>query len=172
MTQSQGGSILREDRIISVLIGLVGACNNNPKTENTDGLMIKSLAFPLIYPDFGDDEISELINEIRSEKNAIAPGCAVCTSPCGNTSDYDMNRIYNADDGIGGIKLQILSKIQKLAAHEYLCRKNGEKSETKIRFFYKALSLISYDLEKDTLLGLLEETENIESSIVKKRKES
>lgn len=26
----------------------------------------------------------------------IAPDCAVCAMPCGNTSDYDMSRIYQA----------------------------------------------------------------------------
>lgn len=162
---------MKEEKIISVLIGLIGACNNNPKTGVTDELIIKSLAFPLTYPDLNDDKILELINEIRSEKYTIAPGCAVCTSPCGNTSDYDMSRIYNAKDGICEIKLQILSKLQKLAAHEYLCQKSGEKSEIDIQFFYRALSLISYDIEKETLLALLEETENIEISIGKNRKD-
>ena len=38
---------MEENRIISALIGLVGACNNNPKTENTDHVIIKALAFAL-----------------------------------------------------------------------------------------------------------------------------
>ena len=38
---------MKEDKTISALIGLVGACNNNPKTENTDRVIIKALAFPL-----------------------------------------------------------------------------------------------------------------------------
>lgn len=161
---------MKEDKIISVLIGLVGACNNNPKTENTDGLIIKSLAFPLIYPNFGDDELSELLSEIRSEKNAVAPGCAMCASPCGNTSDYDMDRIYHAEGDICKIKLQILSKLRKLAMHEYLRRLSSEKSETDIQIFYKAISLVSYDLKKDTLLELLEELESIERNIDKNGK--
>ncbi|MDE7229147.1 MAG: hydroxylamine reductase, partial [Oscillospiraceae bacterium] len=110
---------MKEDKLISVLIGLVGACNNNPKTDNTDRVVIKSLAFPLLFPNFGDDELSELLDEIRAEKYAIAPGCAECITPCGNTSDYDMNRIYQAEDDIREIKLQILSKLRKMAAREY-----------------------------------------------------
>ena len=43
-----------EDRIISVLIGLVRACNNNPKTAATDSLVVKALAFPLLCPNCGD----------------------------------------------------------------------------------------------------------------------
>lgn len=154
---------MKEDKIISVLIGLVGACSNNPKTEKTDGVVIKSLAFPLLFPNFGDDELLEMINEIRSEKNAIAPGCAACTSSCGNTSDYDMNRIYHAEDDIRETKLQILSMLQKLATREYLRRRSQEKSEMDIEIFYKAISFVGYDLDKDTLLELLEELESIEN---------
>ena len=87
-----------EDRIISVLIGLVRACNNNPKTAATDSLVVKALAFPLLCPNCGDKAVNEIIDEIRTEKNSVAPGCAVCTAPCGNTSDYDMRRIYEADE--------------------------------------------------------------------------
>ena len=87
-----------EDRIISVLIGLVRACNNNPKTAATDSLVVKALAFPLLCPNCGDKAVNEIIDEIRTEKNSVAPGCAVCTAPCGNTSDYDMRRIYEVDE--------------------------------------------------------------------------
>ena len=110
---------MREDRIISALIGLVGACNNNPKTDDTDSLVIKALAFPLICPEYDDKALQGIVNDIYSEKNSIAPGCAACTAPCGNTSDYDMRRIYEADDVIRNVKLQILEKLQKLAA--YVC---------------------------------------------------
>ncbi len=156
---------MREDRIISALIGLVGACNNNPKTADTDSLVIKALAFPLLCSEYDDRALQEIVNDIYSEKNSIAPGCAVCTAPCGNTSDYDMRRIYEADDVIRNVKLQILEKLQKLAA--YGCR-NHESAIipcTDIEFFYKALSHVSYDMEEAALLGLLEEAENIERDI-------
>ena len=156
---------MREDRIISALIGLVGACNNNPKTADTDSLVIKALAFPLLRPEFDDKELQEMINDIYSEKNSIAPGCAVCTSPCGNTSDYDMRRIYEADEGIRKLKLRILEKIQKLAA--YVCCNHESEiiSYTDNEFFYKALSYVSYDMDEAALLGLLNEAENIECNI-------
>lgn len=145
---------MKEDKIISVLIGLIGACNNNPKTENTDGVVIKALAFPLIFPNFGDHELSELLDEIRAEKFAVAPCCAECTTPCGNTSGFDMDRIYQAENDIRELKLQILSKLRKTAARKY------SQKQTNIDIFYKAISYVSYDLEKNTLLELLEELEN------------
>lgn len=148
-----------EDRIISVLIGLVRACNNNPKTSDTDSLVIKALAFPLLCPTYDDKAISKIIDEIYAEKNSVAPGCAVCTAPCGNTSDYDMRRIYEADDAVRKVKLQILEKLQELAA--YACR----NCEIDSGFFYKALSYVSYDMDEAELLELLNEAENIEYKI-------
>lgn len=150
---------MTEDRIISALIGLVRACNNNPKTTDTDGLVIKALAFPLLCPEHDDKAVSNIIDEIYSEKNSVAPSCAVCPAPCGNTSDYDMNRIYEADDSVRKVKLQILEKLQELAV--YFCR----DKMTDVEFFYKALSYVSYDLEGAELLALLNEAENIEYKI-------
>lgn len=49
-----------EKGIISALIGLTGACNNNPKTENTDHVVIKALAFPVVWPEADYDEAAVL----------------------------------------------------------------------------------------------------------------
>ena len=149
---------MQENRIISVLIGLIGACSNNPKTENTDHLVIKALA-----SSFDHHTTDEIVDEIRTEKNRIAPGCATCASPCGNTSDYDMDRIYSADEEIRNMKLNILSEISETAKYIY---KNGVLlSKKEIDFFYKALSYISYDLKKDFLLSLLDEAQKIKRKI-------
>ena len=156
---------MREDKIISALIGLVGACNNNPKTAGTDSLVIKALAFPLLCPGYDDKALREIVDDIHLEKNSVSPGCVVCTAPCGNTSDYDMHRIYEADDGIRKAKLQILERLQKLAA--YACRNqdSGRIPYTDSEFFYKALSYVSYDMNEIDLLGLLDEVEKIEHDI-------
>lgn len=152
---------MREDKIISALIGLVGACGNNPKTENTDRLLIKALASVSDTQD-----ISKTVDEIRKEKNLISPGCAVCKMPCGNTSDYDMSRIYTAEAEIRNAKLHILSEIQEAA--KYIYQNKVSLSESEIGFFYKALSYLSYDLEKAALLSLTDEAQDMKLRIQKK----
>lgn len=155
-----------EDKIISALIGLVGACSSNPKTPHTDSVVLRALAFPVLRPEPDSESISRMLNDIYLEKNAVAPGCATCLSPCGNTSDYDMNRIYRADEEIRDLKMQILSKCRTLAAQACHSMESEENSEAKpaadYEFFYRALSLISYDIEKEQLRELLEEAENME----------
>ena len=156
---------MREDRIISALIGLVGACNNNSKTADTDNLVIKALAFPLICPEYDDKALQKIVDDIYLEKNSIAPGCAACTAPCGNTSDYDMRRIYEADDVIRKVKLQILQKLQKLAAYACCNHEPGIIPYIDNGVFYKALSYVSYDIDEVALLGLLNEMKKIEHDI-------
>ena len=60
-----------DKRIISILIGLVGACSNGVPTKNTDPLLIKALAFEPLSD--SDSEIENLIKEIRTEKDIISP---------------------------------------------------------------------------------------------------
>lgn len=156
---------MREDKIISALIGLVGACNNNPKTANTDSLVIKALAFPLLYPGYDDRALRKIVDGIRSEKNSVAPGCAVCTAPCGNTSDYDMRRIYESDAVIRKLKLQILEELCKLAAYVCCNKEYGKNLYTDSELFYKVLSYVSYDMDKADFLGLLDEVKQVEHNI-------
>ena len=148
-----------EDKIIGELVGLAGACNNNPKTKNTDTLVIKALAFPVLNTQANADTLQEMTEDIYAEKYTIAPGCATCQSPCGNTSDYDMSRIYNAEDSIRSLKLQLLSELQNLASDLYRNDKTNLLPQESMELFYKVLIYISFDMEKEGLLAFLEETQ-------------
>ena len=156
---------MREEKVISALIGLVGACNNNPKTAATDSVVIKALAVPVLCQELDEETLSGIIEEIYAEKNIVAPDCASCASPCGNTSDYDMNRIYDAEAEIRDIKLGLLSKCQCLAAYVYRNIDSVDKVQIDSTYFYKILSCISYYIGKEQLLELLEETERLEQKL-------
>lgn len=153
---------MREDAIISALIGLAGACGNNPKTAGTDSLVIRALAFPRLYPGYDERTLQGIVDDIHSEKNLVAPGCALCAAPCGNTSDYDMRRIYEADAVIRKVKLQILEEIQKLAADVSQNQGCERNLCTDSNLFYKALSYVSYDMDEADLRQLLDEVKKAE----------
>lgn len=157
---------MEEDKIISALIGLVGACNHNSKTEKTDRLVVKALAFPAFENNEKMYDVEKVVNEIHAEKHLISPGCATCQMPCGNTSDYDMSRLYNADDGIRRVKLQILSELREAA--ENVCQNGVTLSEGEIKLFYKALSFVSYDLKQEVLLTLLGEVQQLKEKTEEK----
>ena len=148
-----------EDRIISALIGLVGACGSNPKTPNTDRVVIKALALPVCRPDLSQRELEAMVEEIHAEKNAVSPGCAACAMPCGNTSDYDMERLYQAKSQVRRLKLEILSQLRQLAVKSGGGAAAGEEADAE--FFYKALAWVSCDLSEEQLLELLDETRRL-----------
>ena len=162
---------MQENKIISALIGLVGACNNNPKTEKTDQIVIKALAFPPTYPEADAETLQALIEEIYVEKYTVAPGCAVCQTPCGNTSDYDMNRIFEAEADIRDLKLKMIAAVQELAADLYRYQKQDTLSEDSIEIFYKILAYISYDMGADSLLAFWNEIQAGIGEIRRKRYE-
>lgn len=156
---------MREDRIISALVGLVGACESNLKTADTDSVVIKALAFPLEYPEHDDRTTQEVIDEIYREKYTISPSCAECTAPCGNTSDYDMRRIYKAEKTVQDVKLQLLDRLQELAAYVWDCQKSGRDADVDFNLIYKAISYVSYDLDAAEFFRLLDELEDLTQNL-------
>lgn len=142
---------MEDNKIISALIGLVGACNNNPKTENTDRVIMKALALSPTHAEASGETLQALIDEIHTEKYIIAPNCADCQAPCGNTSDYDMDRICNAEPEIRDLKFQMIAALRELAADLYSGQKLDVLSVESIEIFYKVLAYISFDMEKDSL---------------------
>lgn len=70
-------------KTLSALIGLAGAESNNGKAEDTDAIVRQALLR------MHEEDWSQ---RIREEKFRIAPNCATCSAPCGNTSDYPIEK--------------------------------------------------------------------------------
>lgn len=126
---------MQGDRIISALIGLVGAVSNNGKTKETDGVIREVF---LRLPDAGREE--ETVEKIHAEKFTIALDCATCLNPCGNTSDYDMTKFYGADAKIIAAKRELIEAI----------REKLSSSETVPEAVYQGIAYLGYDLEPES----------------------
>lgn len=125
---------MQGDRIISALIGLVGAVSNNGKTKQTDQVIRE--AFRRL-PDADSQE--ETVQKIHTEKFTIAPDCATCQNPCGNTSDYDMTQFYGTDAKIIAAKRDLIEAI----------RQNLCSSENVPEAVYQGIACLGYDLESE-----------------------
>ena len=125
---------MQGDSIISALIGLVGAVSNNGKTEQTDSVIREAF---LCLKDTGNAE--EMVQKIHAEKFSIAPDCATCLNPCGNTSDYDMAQFYAADAKVISAKRDLV---------ETVCKKLGS-SENVPEDVYQGIAYLGYDLEPE-----------------------
>ena len=99
-----------------------------------------------------------MIQRVNEEKHIIVPDCSVCKNPCGNTDNYDMKRIWEADEDIRSLKALILFGIRGMSAYAYHAKMLGYTDETVNQFFYKALCVISYDFDMEHLLPVVMET--------------
>ena len=109
-----------QDELTGALIGLARACENNKKTENTDQIIIEGLFTTITNVNFNDDTLREMIQRVNEEKHIIVPDCSVCKNPCGNTDNYDMKRIWEADEDLSLIHISLST----LSPHHLLFSKN------------------------------------------------
>ena len=130
---------MQGDSIISALIGLVGAVSNNGKTEQTDSVIREAF---LCLKDGGSEE--EIVQKIHAEKFIIAPDCATCLNPCGNTSDYDMTQFYAADAKIIAAKRDMI---------ETICKKMGLLQDIP-EDVYQGIAYLGYDLEPEAYVQI------------------
>lgn len=121
------------EKIISALIGLVGAVSNNGKTDETD----KIIKNALISIKDGKDEDS-VVDMIHKEKFTIAPDCATCLNPCGNTSDYDIEKFKNVSDDVRNAKLKLINALCEMAV--------SLKNDVLPDDTYRGIAYLGYDL--------------------------
>ena len=145
----------RQDELIGALAAMAKAAEHGGRNENTDLLMLKGLFTTITNVNFNNETLKNMIDRVHKEKNIISPDCSVCQSRCGNTDDYDMNNIWDADEDIRSLKSLILFGIRGMAAYAYHAMVLGFTDETVNNFFYKALSIISYDMDSEQLLPVV-----------------
>lgn len=141
-----------QDKLTGAIIGLAKSTSHNPKRKETDKIIIEGLFTTITNVNFNDETLKEMIDKVHLEKNAIAPNCNACAMPCGSTEDYDMNLLWNEDEDIRSLKSLILFGIRGMAAYAYHAMVLGYEDEDVNGFFYKALSVITYDMEIGQLL--------------------
>ena len=155
-TISQGQEILAlQDELTGALIGLARSCGNNPKTENTDEIIIEGLVHTITNSNTGAAALKAMIEKVREEKNTVAPDCAVCAAPCGNTSEYDVSNIWKHEADVRGVETAILFGIREMAAIIYPEVVMGKMDAEVNEFFYKALCMISYGMSKEDLFPVV-----------------
>lgn len=146
-----------QDELTEALIGLAHACSTNPKTPQTDRLVLEGLFTTVTNVSFNDDTLNTLIGQINKEKARIAPGCTSCDSRCKNADNYKMARIWEADEDVKSLKSLILFGIRGMAAYAYHAMVLGYTDGDVNDFFYKALFALSEDWGMEELLPIVME---------------
>ncbi len=136
-----------QDKLTGALIGLARATEHNMDlvTDETDALIIEGLFTCVTNVNFNDETITALTARVEAETSRIAALCADCAEPCGRTGNYDMAKLWNADEDIRSLKSLILFGIRGVAAYAYHAAVLGYTDKTVNAFFYQALCAIGMD---------------------------
>ena len=147
-----------QDRLTGALIGLARATNGGTKsTPTTWRLMIEGLFATITNVNFNEASLKSLVDRVHRERDGLAQGCASCGEPCGRTGDYDLRKLWNADEDIRSLKSLILFGIRGVAAYAYHAMALGYVDDSLNRFIAKALFSVGEDWGMEELLPVVME---------------
>ena len=107
-----------QDALTGALIGLARATDGNEKvTKDTWHLMASALFATLTNVNFSAEDIERFTNDVHAETARLVPDCSCCQSPCGHNADYDMQKLWTAQEDIRSLKSLILFGIRGMAAY-------------------------------------------------------
>lgn len=148
----------KQDELTGALIGLARATETSGNVnDNTYKLMIEGLFTTITNVNFSEQTVSRMTDWVRSEKERLLPDCAVCPSSCGHNDDYDMEKVWNADEDVRSLKSLILFGIRGMAAYAHHAMVLGYTDDEVNHFFAKALFAIGEDWSMDELLPVVME---------------
>lgn len=150
--------------LLGALIALAKTSNNNPKTENTDRVLIEGLV-AVKTESFGDEMLQKKLEMARQEKHVISPNCAVCAAPCGNTSEYDIALWKEENEVCQEIKGQMLKELLETAQIVYQGMMLKKDMSEYMDIFYKVLEIVTYDFEAEELREVVEEIFQVKRNI-------
>ena len=145
-----------QDELTGALIGLSRASFGDTKPdEETWRALIDGLFTTVTNVNFNEETLRALIRRVRAEKERLVPRCSSCASPCGRNDDYDMKRLWEAQEDIRSLKSLILFGVRGMAAYAYHARALGYRDEEVDRFFARALFAVGEDWDMEQLLPLV-----------------
>ena len=148
-----------QDELTGALIGLARAADGSPGVnEGTWGLIIEALFTTLTNVNFDAATIRDMTARVKAEKSRLVPDCASCMSPCGHNNDYDVSRLWTADEDIRSLKSFVLFSLRGMAAYNYHARVLGRIDPELDRFFCEALQAVGSECSIDALWALVQKT--------------
>ena len=136
-----------QDDLTGSLIGLARATEGNDHmiSDSTAAVIVEGLFATLTNVNFDNDALLAIMERVEIEKRKLVPNCFTCTSSCGRNNDFDMKKLWEADEDIRSLKSLILFGIRGVAAYAYHAAVLGYKDESIHKFLYKALFAIGMD---------------------------
>ncbi len=135
-----------QDELTGALVALGQAVQQGHATEEAREVVVTGLFATVTNVDFSDAAVRTLIDRAHAATRAISPA---------GIADYDMNRMWTANEDIRSLKSLVLFGIRGMAAYAYHARQLGYVDETVDAFFFEALAALAEEGSLDTLLPLV-----------------
>ncbi len=142
----------QRDTLLGALVGLARSTVNEPKTEDTDRILAAGLRLAA-GPEAAESALLRMTDIVEAEKHRVAPNCAACAMPCGNTSNYDLARLWGAPAEICALKVRLLFCVCVLA---------GQKTTAQIqKEICDDLFVLAEDWDTELLLPIVTRAEGL-----------
>ena len=138
-----------QDQLTGALVGLARSAEQAPNgNDATWRLLIEGLFATVTNVNFNEKALRVLIDRVHEETSRLASGAAW-------GQDYDMERLWNAQEDIRSLKSLILFGVRGMAAYAHHAMVLGYTDEEVNRFFVKALIAIGEDQGMEELLPVV-----------------
>ena len=138
-----------QDQLTGALVGLARSAEQAPNgNDATWRLLIEGLFATVTNVNFNEKTLRVLIDRVHEETSRLASGAAW-------GQDYDMERLWNAQEDIRSLKSLILFGVRGMAAYAHHAMVLGYTDEEVNRFFVKALIVIGEDQDMEELLPVV-----------------
>lgn len=147
-----------QDKLTGALVGLARATDGGAYfSDSTWEITVEGLFATVTNVNFNDETIQQLIDRVHAEKQKVVPQCSTCGAPCGRTEDYEIQKLWDAQEDIRSLKSLILFGIRGMAAYAYHAMVLGYTDEELKKFFFKALFAVGEDWGMEELLPIVME---------------
>ena len=147
-----------QDNLTGALISLARTAQGNKSGLKTDRLILEGLFMTITNVSFNDETVLNMIADVHDETGRLADGCTACRPVDG---DYEIARIWTADEDIRSLKSLLLFGLRGMAAYAYHAMILGYTETAVTSFFYKGLSALGEDWDMAQLLPLIIECGNV-----------
>lgn len=132
-----------QDKLTGTMVGVANLAITEPGKVNQElsKLIISGLFTTITNVNFNNQTIAELTDKIKAAANTFS----------GTFAEYDMTKVWDAQEDIRSLKSLILFGIRGMAAYAYHAMVLGYRDDALETFFYKALAAIgnsSYGLNE------------------------
>ena len=159
-----------EDKLLGALIGLAKSTANTAPVESTLETLVDGLA--LLYREkenlcVEDDannsalncELARMTDRVHEEKFKLVPDCALCQSPCGNTSDYDASLFRESQASNQKLNREIIAGLEKIAYSIRQKKARLSLDDDISGLLFRALAVTGFDWAENDLLELKAEVD-------------